>query len=285
MQQSIELATSSYISTEEIDLIINLALELDKPILVEGPPGTGKTFLAIAAAKALNWHIFRLQCFEGITFEQVIGEFDYKRQLLHIELEKMKGSETLDNIFSEEFFIPRPLYQSYNSNKPNILLIDEIDRSEEEFEAFLLEALGENQITVPEIGTVKKKINNIVFLTSNATRDLSEALRRRCLYLYIDFPSPSREKEIIASHLDKDYNEVLLDTLVYLLSEMRTLDLKKNPSIAEGIDWAKSLISLGIKDLDEKAVKTTLPIILKYQEDIELLHPKITELLRKFKES
>lgn len=282
---SIDLATQKYISNPEIDITLKLALKLNRPILVEGPAGTGKTSIAISMARALNWKLFRLQCYEGITFENVIGEFDYKRQLLHIELEKQKHASTssmnVEDIFSRKFFIERPLFLSFIENDPNVLLIDEIDKSDEEFEAFLLEALGERQITIPELGTFKAKNDQqIVILTSNSSRDLSEPLRRRCLYLYIDFPTREREHQILAIHTGKNFDDPLLKSIAGIVHQIRQYDLRKAPSIAETIDWAKALILLGKEHIDEQALKETITVLLKYQEDINRLDSQLKEIIR-----
>jgi MoxR-like ATPase len=267
-----DLSTQNYISTPEIDTTLELALKLNRPILIEGPAGTGKTSIATAIAKALDWKLFRIQCYEGITFESVIGEFDYKRQLLHIEMERHRpqspiNSSNVDNIFSKDFFIERPLFLSFIHTDPNVLLIDEIDKSDEEFEAFLLEALGERQLTIPELGTFKAKNDQqITVLTSNSARDLSEPLRRRCLYLYIDFPTPEREKRILATHTSSDFDEPLLTSIANIVHQIRQYDLRKAPSIAETIDWTNALIYLGKKHIDKHVLKETLPVLLKYQE-------------------
>ncbi|MHA1979181.1 MAG: AAA family ATPase [Candidatus Hodarchaeales archaeon] len=283
----IDLSSHSYISTPEIDITIKLALKLNRPILIEGPAGTGKTSIAISLADALNWSLYRIQCYEGITVESVIGEFDYRRQLLHIELERQKphnpmnAEMDLENIFSRDFFIERPLFLSFISNQPNVLLIDEIDKSDEEFEAFLLEALGERQISIPELGTFKADNHDqVVILTSNSSRDLSEPLRRRCLYLYVDFPTLEREKEILSIHTDLPLDSPLLTSMTKIVQHLRSMDLRKVPSIAETIDWANSLIHLGKTQIDQKVLKTTLPVLLKYQEDLLLIKNKHSELIR-----
>ena len=281
----IDLASKKYISNPEIDITLGLALKLNRPILVEGPAGTGKTSVAISMAQALNWKLFRIQCYEGITFENVIGEFDYKRQLLHIELERQKRSPThsmdFEDIFSRKFFIERPLFLSFIENDPNVLLIDEIDKSDEEFEAFLLEALGERQITIPELGTFhSSNEKQIVILTSNSSRDLSEPLRRRCLFLYIDFPTPERERQILAAHTGKNFDDPLLASIAGIVNQIRQYDLRKVPSIAETIDWAKALILLGKEHIDELALKETITVLLKYQEDITRLDQKLKEIIR-----
>ncbi len=270
--QQIELEKAGYIASEEINLALSVALHLEKPVLVEGPAGTGKTSIALAAAKALNWELYRIQCYEGISDVQIIGEFNYKKQLLQIEMDKAAGSYqngAFTNIFSEEFFIKRPLLQAMTNGKPTVLLIDEIDKADFEFEAFLLEALGEKQITVPELGTFTQQNTMLTILTSNATRDLSEALRRRCLYLYLDFPTPDQEKEIIKVHTQGELDEPILNTIAHIIANIRKQNLRKVPSISESIDWAKTLIALGIKHIDIDVIHKTLPILLKYHEDIE----------------
>ncbi|MFW9991347.1 MAG: AAA family ATPase [Candidatus Odinarchaeota archaeon] len=283
-----KLKNSGYIASKEVLTVANLAIHLDKPILVEGPAGTGKTSIAIAAAKALGRKLIRIQCFEGITSEQVIGEFDYKKQLLAIEIAK-KSRDTpeqddifLEDIFSEEYFIKRPLMRAFtsSSDEPVVLLIDEIDKSDEEFEAFLLETLGELQITVPELGTFTSKTPPLVFLTSNSTRDLSEALRRRCLYLYIDFPSPEVEKQILQLHCPSA-DERFLEQLASTVAKLRKLDFKKPPSLSESIDWAKTLLYLGHQELDKNILSQTLNILLKHVEDIETARLELDRLVLK----
>ncbi|MFX0170672.1 MAG: AAA family ATPase [Candidatus Hodarchaeota archaeon] len=282
----IDLTNHQYISTPEIDIILKLALNLNRPILIEGPAGTGKTSVATSMAEALKWKLYRIQCYEGITVESVIGEFDYKRQLLHIELERMKHQSpmnppSVESIFSRDFFIERPLFLSFIEDEPNVLLIDEVDKSDEEFEAFLLEALGERQLTIPELGTFRALNNQqIVILTSNSSRDLSEPLRRRCLYLYIDFPDQEREQKILAVHTGKNFDEPLIKSISGIIHQIRKYDLRKTPSIAETIDWVKALLYLGKKHIDKETLKETLPIILKYQEDIKRLETQLSEIIR-----
>ncbi len=278
-----KLRKHHYIISPEIETTLQLALALQKPILVEGPAGTGKTSLAIAAAESLQRPLHRIQCYEGITVEQIIGEFDYKKQLLKIELVKRSDHSQnvdVDSIFSEEFFIKRPLFMAMTSETPTVLLLDEIDKADEEFEAFLLEALGEKQITIPELGTFQQKADMLVFLTSNSTRDLTEALRRRCLYLYLDFPSIEREKEILALHCGPEADERLLEDIATLVAKIReTPNLKKAPSISESIEWAKALIHLGIQDIDLAGYRQTANVLLKYREDIQRVEEVIKGVL------
>ncbi len=286
MPVELDLTSHDYISNREIDITIQLALKLNRPILIEGPAGVGKTSIATSLAKALNWQLYRIQCYEGITVESVIGEFDYRRQLLHIELERQKPHSpmnplSLEDIFSRDFFIERPLFLSFINDEPNVLLIDEIDKSDEEFEAFLLEALGERQISIPELGTFNAETDDqLVILTSNSSRDLSEPLRRRCLFLYIDFPTLEREKQILAIHTKLPFDSHLMESIAKIVHFLRDLDLRKSPSIAETIDWAQALIHLGITQIDEEVLKQTLPVLLKYQEDLHLIKSKYSEMIR-----
>ncbi len=283
-----KLSYAGYQADKEILTTVNLAHALQKPILLEGPAGSGKTSIAIAVAKAMNYSLIRVQCYEGITAEQVIGEFDYKKQLLEIQLaqlEQCSPEELKKNIFTEDFFIKRPLLQSFISSEPSVLLIDEIDEADAEFEAFLLEALGENQITVPELGTFHKPSKDLlVFLTSNASRDLSEPLRRRCLYLYLDFPSPQREKEILKLHCPSA-DQQFLEIICHLIKEIRKKDLRKNPSIAESIDWIKALTAIGVRNFKDKTnyrqLKQTLNIILKHKGDLEIIEKEFDTLIEK----
>lgn len=265
MDLSEQFKEAQYLPSDEIITLSQLAMKLNKPILVEGPPGVGKTALSKALAKINEAELYRIQCYEGITAEQVIGEFNYQRQLLAIELAQ---TGDISDVFTPEFFISRPLLKAIQQENPVVLLIDEIDRADEEFEAFLLEALAENQITIPELGTIKGRGNPIVVLTSNGTRQLSGALRRRSLFLALDYPVPSREQKIIEMHVP-DLDEQLYVRIVKLLNKIRREDeVRQPPSISEGIELAQALTILGSDYLDDGKITEIAGLLVKSAADI-----------------
>ena len=260
-----------YIPEDKIVTTLFLALELGKPILVEGPPGTGKTELAKAISRALKRDFFRVQCYEGITFEQMVGEWNYQKQLLHLETSRLQ--ETEDDVFGEEFFIKRPLLRAFINNKSSVMLIDELDKADEEVESFLLQALGESEVTVNDLGTFQLKNNLLVILTSNSQRVLLDETRDRCLYLYIDYPSPEREIEIVKSQIP-EAPSVLVEKVVDLIHKIRKLDLLKKPSIRATVDWVKTLMATGSMNADDESLKKTFAVVLKTEEDREKVEAK-----------
>ena len=259
----------NYLADEGIAGVAYLADRLGKLVLVEGPAGTGKTQLAKSIAELTGARLIRLQCYEGLDESKALYEWNYKKQLLRIQADKSSDSWTQvhDDIFSEEFLLTRPLLEAISSEDPVVLLIDEVDRVEIETEALLLEVLSEYQVSIPELGTIRAKQVPMVFLTSNNTRELSEALKRRCLFLHVDYPDLEREKQIVLTKVP-DISQSLADQVARIVRSIRQLDLKKAPSVSETLDWARTLVLLGIDEIDAKDAKETLHILLKYQTDI-----------------
>ncbi len=258
------LAQNNYIPDDNIVTVVFLALSLKKPILIEGPPGTGKTELSKAISKAFERDFFRVQCYEGITFEQIVGEWNYQKQLLSLEMSKVNKSE--DDVFKEEFFIKRPLLSAFMNGRHSVVLIDEIDKADEEVESFLLQALGEKQITVNDLGTFDLKNDLLVIMTSNSQRQLLDETKDRCLYLYIDYPSFEREVEIVKSHTP-EASLNLIKSVVRVIQKMRKLNLSKNPSIRATVDWVKSLMLFNKDHLDSDSLKKTVNVVIKDEDD------------------
>ncbi|CAB4871180.1 MAG: MoxR family ATPase [Actinomycetes bacterium] len=268
-----KLRQNDYLSDEAIASVTFLADRLAKPVLVEGPAGTGKTALAKAVADAVGARLIRLQCYEGLDESKALYEWNYRKQLLRIQAGRSDSSTEdwsalEEDIFAEEFLLTRPLLEAISATEPVVLLIDEIDRVELETEALLLEILSEYQVSIPELGTVKAKQIPMVFLTSNNTRELSEALKRRCLYLYVGYPDVERERDIIISRVP-GISTALAEQIARVVRSLRNLDLKKAPSVSETLDWARTLVLLGREEIGEADAVATLHILLKYQTDLE----------------
>src|SRR5688572_2853493 len=280
-----ELNQQKYIASDEIATIVYLAQKLGKPLLAEGPAGVGKTELAKVYATATGRELIRLQCYEGLDESKALYEWEYAKQMLYTQLLRdklqviLKDANTLteaadrlaqeeDVFFSDRFLLPRPLLKAITTAEPSVLLIDEIDRADAEFEAFLLEVLSDFQVTVPEIGTIKAKHKPVVMLTSNNTRELSEALKRRCLYMFIDYPTHDAELSIIRLKVP-EMSEKLAAQAVEIVQNLRQMDLKKNPSVSETLDWAKALVMLNADNLNQKVLEETLTVLLKHEADVQ----------------
>ncbi len=290
------LGSVGYISTREISTSIYLAHHLRKPILIEGPAGVGKTDLAASMARFLDVSLTRLQCYEGLDEGKALYEWKYGKQLLYTQLLKEKLGEVMEDaatldaafkklnnfedlFFSESFLEPRPLLTAMQQDRGSVLLIDEIDKSDEEFEAYLLEVLSDYQVTVPEIGTIKAIVPPLVILTSNNVRELGDALKRRCLHLHIDFPEAPRERAIVRARVP-DVSEDLLKQLVAFVQGLRDLDIRKQPSISESVDWARTLLLMHASALEEEMVRSTLNVLLKHESDIQAVTADLRALTR-----
>ncbi len=290
------LGTAGYVSDREIAVAAFLAAALGKPLLLEGPAGVGKTELAKAVARATNRELVRLQCYEGLDESKALYEWEYGKQLLYTQLVRdvlgnlVSGAATVTAavervaaeeaaFFHERFLLARPLLRAVRSDEPVVLLIDEVDRSDPEFEALLLELLSDFQVTVPELGTFRAKHVPFVVLTSNATRELTEALRRRCLHLFIDYPTTRRELAIVQQHVP-EAGEVLSRQIVEVVQALRTLELRKSPSVSETLDWTRALVLLGAQGLDAALVRETLATVVKHREDAERALDKAAQVLQ-----
>ena len=290
------LASVGYISTREISTALYLAHHLRKPVLIEGPAGVGKTDLAASLARFLDLPLTRLQCYEGLDEGKALYEWKYGKQLLYTQLlkeklgEVMQGAQTLnaafdrltgfeDLFFSQTFLEPRPLLTAMQQQTGSVLLIDEIDKADEAFEAYLLEVLSDYQVTIAEIGTLKAIVPPIVVLTSNNIRELGDALKRRCLHLYIDFPEAAREQAIVKARVP-DIDTDLLRQIVHFVQSLRDLDIRKRPSISETVDWARTLLLIHATELDESLIRQTLNVLLKHESDIQAIRPELAQMTR-----
>ena len=271
-----------YLPGESTALVSFLATKLGKPVLVEGPAGVGKTQLAKSLADYLDRRLVRLQCYEGLDEAKALYEWNYRKQLLRIQAEADGAGwqDVQDDIFGEEFLLERPLMTAISAPEPVVLLIDEIDKTDQEFEAMLLELLSDFQISIPELGRIEARTQPVVLLTSNNTRELTEALKRRCLYLWLDYPDLEHELEIVRLH-SPDLGERVARKLVEIIHRIRELDLKKPPSIAESIDWARTLLLLGANDIDEQLFGQTMSVILKHRTDMDTVASRVGVVLER----
>jgi MoxR-like ATPase len=270
------LQGAGYLAGESAALVAYLATRLGKPVLVEGPAGVGKTELAKALSRYLDRPLVRLQCYEGLDEAKALYEWNYRKQLLRIQAEAQGTgwNEVQDDIFGEEFLLTRPLLEAISSEEPVVLLIDEIDKTDQEFEAMLLEILSDFQVSIPELGRVEARSRPVVLLTSNNTRELTEALKRRCLYLWLDYPDVEHELEIVRLHAP-ELDATVARKLVEVIGMVRDLDLKKPPSIAESIDWARALLLLGATDIDDAVFRDTMSVIVKHRTDLDLVAERV----------
>jgi len=270
------LASVDYLPSTAISSTIYLASQLGKPVLVEGPAGTGKTELAKALSRTTGARLIRMQCYEGLDESKVLYEWDYRKQLLRIQAGEGTWAAVEEDIFSEDYLLTRPLLEAIRADEDVILLIDEVDRLDIETEALLLEVLSDFQVSIPELGTVTARRRPLVILTSNNSRDLSEALKRRCLFLHVGYPSPEREREIVLASVP-GITEQLATQLTEVVESLRAMDLKKRPSVSETLDWARTLVLLDTVELDTETVQDHLAILLKHQTDIERAHADLAE--------
>jgi MoxR-like ATPase len=270
------LRAVGYLPGASTALVSYLATQLGKPVLVEGPAGVGKTELAKALSRYLGRELVRLQCYEGLDEAKALYEWNYRKQLLRIQTEagETGWDRVQDDIFGEDFLLERPLMTAIASSEPVVLLIDEIDKTDQEFEAMLLELLSDFQITIPELGRIEARTHPVVVLTSNNSRELTEALKRRCLYLWLDYPEPEQELEIVRMH-SPDLSETIARKLVEVVQMVRELDLKKPPSIAESIDWARALLLLGASDIDQATFRQTMSVIVKHRTDLDTVAERV----------
>jgi MoxR-like ATPase len=280
-----DLAEAGYLADEKAALVSFLAQRLGKPVLVEGPAGVGKTELAKALSRATERRLVRLQCYEGLDEAKALYEWNYRKQLLRIQAESGTDGDSAGweqargDIFSDDFLLTRPLLEAISAEDPVVLLIDEIDKTDQEFEAMLLEVLSDFQISIPELGVIEARTRPLVLLTSNNSRELTEALKRRCLYLWLDYPSVERELEIVRLHTP-ELDEGLARRLVEIVHMVRQLDLKKPPSIAESIDWARTLLLIGSDDIDRETFESSMSIIVKHRSDIDLVAERVAVKLQ-----
>lgn len=275
------LEEALYLTTPRVETVLYLALALEKPLLIEGPAGAGKTEIGKVLAGTLQTELVRLQCYEGLDEAKALYEWNYQKQLLRIQADRagdLQWNEVTQHIFSREYLLERPLLHAITAPRKVVLLIDEVDKADEEFEAFLLEVLSDFQVSIPELGTIIARHRPVVVLTSNRTRELSEALKRRCLYLYLDFPGVEIEREIIRLKVP-DLAATLREQVARFVHDLRKMDLRKLPSIAEALDWARALRALNIRELDTAAVRRTLNLVLKHEDDLRKADGKIASLL------
>ncbi|MGD9762182.1 MAG: AAA family ATPase [Candidatus Binatia bacterium] len=275
------LERSRYITTEAVETVLYLSLSLEKPLLIEGPAGAGKTEIGKVLADTLETELIRLQCYEGLDEAKALYEWNYQKQLLRIQADRdqgVSGEEMTQHVFARDFLLERPLLRAITTPRRSVLLIDEVDKADEEFEAFLLELLSDFQVTIPELGTIRAAHRPVVVLTSNRARELSEALKRRCLYLWLDFPGVEKEREIIALKVP-ELEPALQGHVARFVNGLRKLDLHKAPSIAETLDWARALRALQIKELNPAAVRQTLNLVLKHAEDLRKAESKVSALI------